>query len=556
MCLLFFVSQKIHIRMALASDVCGFCFKEPVFGFCENCNISLGVSCFSNHTKIHLFTSHIVFPLDNSENETCLSVPIEKDIHEQKCQQHETDPQSFYCGRHDATICGRCILADHMTCKDEIVDLHITKFDEQKANALLGSLNEIEGEIKDLQVRVDRNVKQNDECRASSIDAIKDFRKKIDLRLNQLHFEAEQSTERKHKENMNSLVELAKICKDVSLRIQMRGEKIEELSKKKQERHLFVYSKKLAIEIDEIRTAIKQSNFKNHITKFTFKEHPTLENILQKTILEIGTLQEACDGSEELVDDTHASLTGTPEHADESCARKITQPKNFTSGNQPPGKMTVESYPEIVHIKYKFLTGQQSGTPEHADESCARKITQPKNFTSGNQPPGKMTVESYPEIVHIKYKFLTGQQSGTPEHADESCARKITQPKNFTSGNQPPGKMTVESYPEIVHIKYKFLTGQQSDGKMYKALTEYVRLPYSVTGKNICIMLKLAFQRKLLFTINSDGAIVYNGIDPRSSDYVMTEFDCTRVTTQLKDKGITMAEIDTNDNIMGTVTVD
>ncbi|KAH3740183.1 hypothetical protein DPMN_046880, partial [Dreissena polymorpha] len=74
-------------------------------------------------------------------------------------------------------------------------------------------------------VRVDRNVKLNDECRASSIDAIKDFRKKIDLRRNQLQFEAEQSTERKHKENMNSLVELSKICKDVSLRIQMRGKK-------------------------------------------------------------------------------------------------------------------------------------------------------------------------------------------------------------------------------------------------------------------------------------------------------------------------------------------
>ncbi|KAH3740189.1 hypothetical protein DPMN_046886 [Dreissena polymorpha] len=441
--------------MALASDVCGFCFKEPVFGFCEICNISLGVSCFSNHTKIHLFTSHIVFPLDNSENETCLSVPIEKDIHEQKCQKHETDPQSFYCGRHGATICGRCILAEHMTCKDEIVDLHITKFDEQKANFLLVSLNEIEGEIKDLQVRVDRNVKLNDECRASSIDAIKDFRKKIDLRLNQLQFEAEQSTERKHKENMNSLVELAKICKDVSLRIQMRGEKIEELSKKKQERHLFVYSKKLAIEIDEIRTAIKQSNFKNHITKFTFKEHPTLENILQKTILEIGTLQEACDGSEEFVDDTHASLTGTPEHADESCARKITQPKNFASGNQPPGKMTVEAI-------------------------------------------------------------------------------------NFL----------------VFRIKYEFLNGQQSDGKMYKALTEHVYLPYSNNGINICRMLKLAFQRKLLFTINSDGAIVYNGIDPRSSPYVMTEIDCTRVTTQLKDKGITMADIDTNDGFEGTVTVD
>ncbi|KAH3740221.1 hypothetical protein DPMN_046920 [Dreissena polymorpha] len=91
---------------------------------------------------------------------------------------------------------------------------------------------------------------------------------------------------------------------------------------------------------------------------------------------------------------------------------------------------------------------------------------------------------------------------------------------------------------------------------MYKALTENVHLPYSVNGINVCRMLKLAFQRKLMFTINSDGAIVYNGIKLRSTDYEMTEIDCTRLTTQLKAKGITMADIDTNDEFWGTVTVD
>ncbi|KAH3740181.1 hypothetical protein DPMN_046878 [Dreissena polymorpha] len=120
---------------------------------------------------------------------------------------------------------------------------------------------------------------------------------------------------------------------------------------------------------------------------------------------------------------------------------------------------------------------------------------------------------------------------------------------------RPSGLEIFTKLGHLVRIKYEFLNGQQSDGKMYKALTENVYLPFSVNGINICRMLKLAFQRKLLFTINSDGAIVYNGIDPRSSSYAMTEIECTRVTKQLKDKGITMADIDTNDNFEGTVTV-
>ncbi|KAH3804033.1 uncharacterized protein LOC127834143 [Dreissena polymorpha] len=453
--------------MATAPDVCGFCFKEPVFGFCKNCNISLGVSCFSNHTKITIFAGHIVFALNNSENKPYLTLPIENDkkendIDEHKCQKHETEPQSFYCGRHDATICGRCIQADHVTCKDAIVDLHKTRFDKQKADALLATLNEIECEIIDLQVRVDGNAELNDECRASSINAIKEYRTKIDLRLNQLQFDAEQSTEKKHKENMDTLVEVKQMCKDVSLRIQIFGKKIEELWKKKQERHLFVYSKKLAIAIDEIRTAIKQSNFKNHITQFTFKEHPTLENILLKTILEIGTLQEACDGSEEIVDDTHDTFTGTPVPAAKRCAGEITQPKNVASGNQPPGKMTIVRKAEIGPLTY-------------------------------------------------------------------------------------------------LHITYVFLDGQQPNGKRYKGCTEKVGLSDSVEGRNICRMLKVAFRRKLLFTINSEGAIVYNGIDPPSSHltgYGIDRNNYYGITAQLEAKGITTEGIDTNDKLTETVTVD
>ncbi|KAH3809027.1 hypothetical protein DPMN_137390 [Dreissena polymorpha] len=134
--------------MATASDVCGLCFKEPVFGFCENCSIRLGERCYSKHSKIVIFTGHTVFPLDNIDYKKL--VPVEKDIHEQKCQMHATDPQSFYCGKHEVTICGRCLLIDHKTCTNEIVDLHTTTFDEHKTDELIDSLKEIEEEIKDL----------------------------------------------------------------------------------------------------------------------------------------------------------------------------------------------------------------------------------------------------------------------------------------------------------------------------------------------------------------------------------------------------------------------
>ncbi|KAH3809026.1 hypothetical protein DPMN_137389 [Dreissena polymorpha] len=68
-------------------------------------------------------------------------------------------------------------------------------------------------------------------------------------------------------------------------------------------------------------------------------------------------------------------------------------------------------------------------------------------------------------------------------------------------------------------------------------------------------MLKVAFQRKLLFTINCDGEIVYNEIKLPISSLRWAKSDFERVTAQLEAKGITLADIDSNDNLMGTVIV-
>ncbi|WAR21246.1 DTX3L-like protein, partial [Mya arenaria] len=90
---------------------------------------------------------------------------------------------------------------------------------------------------------------------------------------------------------------------------------------------------------------------------------------------------------------------------------------------------------------------------------------------------------------------------------------------NVIKGDQPPGTMTVEidrysscwGFPNVnqIVIRYNFGGGTQgsdhpSPGACYDGITKTAYLPDSDEGRDVCRMLKLAFKRKLVFTIGRD----------------------------------------------------
>ncbi|KAH3786997.1 hypothetical protein DPMN_165116 [Dreissena polymorpha] len=150
------------------------------------------------------------------------------------------------------------------------------------------------------------------------------------------------------------------------------------------------------------------------------------------------------------------------------------------------------------------------------------------------------------------------------------------------TGDQPPGKMTVKQihgfctgYETVgkIRINYDFFGGRQlethpSPGKMYEGISRTAYLPDNEQGRNICKMLKVAFERKLVFTIGDsrttghDGVITWNDIHHKTDYRAYSQFgypDPTyleRVTDELKAKGVTLDDINPTDKLEGIITTD
>ncbi|KAL4232125.1 hypothetical protein ACF0H5_009700 [Mactra antiquata] len=138
------------------------------------------------------------------------------------------------------------------------------------------------------------------------------------------------------------------------------------------------------------------------------------------------------------------------------------------------------------------------------------------------------------------------------------------------TGDQPEGCMDVninrgatcagyEEY-ERIEITYSFPGGRQADchpepGKFYKGIKRTAYLPYNKQGREILEMLKVAFERKVIFTIGrsrttgADSVITWNDIHHKTDHRPNTQFgypDPTyldRVTDELKAKGVTVDDI-------------
>ncbi|WAR21291.1 DTX3L-like protein, partial [Mya arenaria] len=146
-------------------------------------------------------------------------------------------------------------------------------------------------------------------------------------------------------------------------------------------------------------------------------------------------------------------------------------------------------------------------------------------------------------------------------------------------GNQPTGKMIVSKESGNCHgywncgsilMRYEFPDGKQQEGhpnpgSSYRGIRRTGYLPDNAAGKTICRMMKVAFKRKLVFTIGNsrttgrDGVITWNDIHHKTDPKPYTQFgypDDTyldRVKEELEIKGVTEKDIDSVSRLEGVV---
>ncbi|XP_052772168.1 uncharacterized protein LOC128211429 isoform X2 [Mya arenaria] len=146
-------------------------------------------------------------------------------------------------------------------------------------------------------------------------------------------------------------------------------------------------------------------------------------------------------------------------------------------------------------------------------------------------------------------------------------------------GNQPTGKMIVSKESRNCHgywncgsilMRYEFPDGKQQEGhpnpgSSYRGIRRTGYLPDNAAGKTICRMMKIAFKRKLVFTIGNsrttrrDGVITWNDIHHKTDPKPYTQSgypDDTyldRVKEELEINGVTEKDIDSVSRLEGVV---
>ncbi|KAH3786942.1 hypothetical protein DPMN_165060, partial [Dreissena polymorpha] len=130
------------------------------------------------------------------------------------------------------------------------------------------------------------------------------------------------------------------------------------------------------------------------------------------------------------------------------------------------------------------------------------------------------------------------------------------------TGDQPPGTMRISR-------DWVSCVGFEGVGRIcisYHLMEESRRQIIQLReGEDVCRMLKVAFQRKLIFTIGSsrttgeEGVITWNDIHHKTDPRPQSQFGypgpsyLERVTDELKTKGVTHADINLNDKLESTI---
>ncbi|XP_052226741.1 uncharacterized protein LOC127841736 isoform X2 [Dreissena polymorpha] len=451
---------------------CGICFADKVVGICENCECKLCDTCFRNHTRAKMFRTHIIFPIEDVNKKTIISnfkteittgtglkSPVDSDIHKQTCKDHSDENQSLYCVKHDACICGRCVISNHASCLDSVVDLNNILHDAENMNKRLSTLQELDDEIDRTMVTIDENRRMNDTFRSSSAKEINKLHIELVDQLKLLITKAEKESDELHKQNADILDETELKCKEQKLVLRMQKELLDELQNKKHYRHLFVALKRNIKTIDFVKDNNARCRQETNIKEYEFVRNLKLVELF-KDDQKIGTFTTACDGSDEVIE--HIYQPGHPQHNQYSMHRPPLRPHGMPAlgANSQPlynySNPCSQMRPRFSAPSNQMNIPQAQMYQQHVTLLNANAVPfQMTQQMPGPTNPGAIpTNQSSMYLAHVPYQahnpavyFSKPQKPNTPPTTQ---GLELTKGYDFVSSNSTTG-LPVPQISEKLH---------------------------------------------------------------------------------------------------------
>ncbi|XP_053381589.1 uncharacterized protein LOC123544631 [Mercenaria mercenaria] len=441
-------------------------------GLCIECEEYMCQTCFDHHLKAKICMNHNLVD-DLKSSMTGRSEDVER------CKEHDSEIVKYYCCTHKTVGCGDCMLSGgHNACKPENIKHLAKNFKNEKAfKDIVKQVEDIEKD-KNLIEKINRdNQRKIKEVNEKAVSEVRKFRTDVNNFLDEAEANILSKIKSVTSENHEQMAIMGRAIESISIELDDVRQKLDT------ELHdgnvLFINAVACKPQLKNIALSVANAKSKKVLKNFKFYPDEDLSRIAASG-KSFGDIQISLEGSAEII---------RPQIVEE----------------QTDGIQNIE-------------TAENSGAEfesNHEEEDCMICMDQMKNT-----------------------KTLKCGHTYCSECIDAHFEIKKTCPTcgavcGVITGDQPDGKMSVslskhahcagyDGYGQI-SITYNFPSGKQGPnhpdpGKWYKGITRVAYLPDNKEGRIILEMLKVAFERKLVFTIGrsrttgQEGVITWNDI--------------------------------------------
>lgn len=559
---------------------CGFCKNAIATLFCEGCHQTLCVDCKQNvHDKVPIFQDHEVVNIHKEGNRVFRSIPV--------CEIHKLSFR-YYCNKCDCLTCEECMTSTHNEHRTEKIK-HIADARRQGVNQIIDTLKtKVEINKNKLKIIEEEHYPQiTEQCQS--------YVSKVEETAGELHNIVDRNTliykttasdfnEIEKQESNKRQSFFQRLHEDSADRIL----KFNNLMQEKNDIIFIVEMKNLHSDIEVINEETEHPlNGPKHMDGFVKSKftRAVIEEIDEQVIK---SLQE----NEKRVNDLQQE-NDRLRHELEFKQKEIGQLSNEVHTNADlTKKLTIKFEDRIRELERKLAETKKenkSKLQRESDHERESDFKQPTSFFLRQWRPIKpkdtfqsidTSFPAFSDCVicmdtpedprklncgHIFCQDCIGQHFKLNNPVCPTCGSI----QGEITGNQPPGTMKVYRLPSCLSgyplcgrivIEYDIPGGYQgkehkTPGRLYEGIKRSGYLPDNEKGQLVAKMLRIAFDRKLVFTIGDSrttgkqGVVTWNDIHHKTNPNPHGQFGypdetyLDRVIDEMSAKGVTEKDV-------------
>ncbi|KAL3852727.1 hypothetical protein ACJMK2_016345 [Sinanodonta woodiana] len=205
--------------------------------FCVDCSEYLCRSCRQNHKLFKISKDHVITDesaAENQNHEPDSEYPAVCHIHKK--------PFVYYCSDHKIICCVQCIPEGHRKCTkiNDIEDLAKSVSENDRLKEVQEKLEILKADFQKIQEQREENLKIVDEQKKNIQKSIETWRKNLIKKVKELEKSALERLEEVHQDVTTELGNRLKECKSVIAAVEVSSFMLEEATKIKNEKQLFI----------------------------------------------------------------------------------------------------------------------------------------------------------------------------------------------------------------------------------------------------------------------------------------------------------------------------